>query len=273
LPKTIRGGNRPYPALITINGRGKDRSPKGLADDFSDLWFNDLVQAQAIRSSFLLESNVGFDRCSPHSLSLGDNGLRLFLSSLNGNLSKDNRYTIFGVAELGLFGSRPLGILSGLHRSLGSTILTGVLFPGIFWSRILVGIPQNGFGSVWSGSGSGFSGVLLRQSDLTSRDVYSIESDSLRLEGVDLRLAKGPDLRFHKVNLRVDIVVLKSGERRKWILRITSGSDFELKHGLVNALEEVGRNDLGTVVLGEANALGLVPIVNPFLHIPPAKVA
>jgi uncharacterized coiled-coil protein SlyX len=88
LPKTIRGGNCPYPALITINGRGKDRSPKGLADDFSDLWFDDLVQAQAIRSSFLLESNTGFDRCSPHSLGLGDNGLRLFLSSLNGLLER-----------------------------------------------------------------------------------------------------------------------------------------------------------------------------------------
>jgi uncharacterized coiled-coil protein SlyX len=88
LPKTIQGGNRPYPALITINGRGKDRSPKGLADDFGDLWFDDLVQAQAIRSSFLLESNAGFDRCSPHSLGLGDNGLRLFLSSLNGLLER-----------------------------------------------------------------------------------------------------------------------------------------------------------------------------------------
>jgi hypothetical protein len=88
LPKTIRGGSRLYPALITINGRGKDRSPKGLADDFSDLWFEDLVQAQAIRSSFLLESNAGFDRCSPHSLGLGDNGLRLFLSSLNGLLER-----------------------------------------------------------------------------------------------------------------------------------------------------------------------------------------
>jgi hypothetical protein len=48
---------------VTINGRGKDRSPKGLADDFQDLWYNDLVQAQAIRASFLLESNARFDRC------------------------------------------------------------------------------------------------------------------------------------------------------------------------------------------------------------------
>jgi hypothetical protein len=68
LPKKIRGGNHPYPSLITINGRGKDRSPKGLADDFQDLWYDDLVQAQAIRASFLLESNAGFNRCSPHSL-------------------------------------------------------------------------------------------------------------------------------------------------------------------------------------------------------------
>jgi uncharacterized coiled-coil protein SlyX len=48
---------------VTINGRGKDRSPKGLADDFQDLWYDDLVQAQAIRALFLLESNTGFDRC------------------------------------------------------------------------------------------------------------------------------------------------------------------------------------------------------------------
>jgi hypothetical protein len=52
-----------YPSLVTINGRGKDRSPKRLADDFQDLWYDDLVQAQAIRASFLLESNAGFDRC------------------------------------------------------------------------------------------------------------------------------------------------------------------------------------------------------------------
>ena len=47
---------------MTINAQGKDRSPNGLGDDFSDLWFDDLVQAQAIRASFLLESNMGFDR-------------------------------------------------------------------------------------------------------------------------------------------------------------------------------------------------------------------
>jgi hypothetical protein len=45
-----------------INGRGKDRSPNGLGDEFQDLWYDDLVHAQAIRASFLLESNVGFDR-------------------------------------------------------------------------------------------------------------------------------------------------------------------------------------------------------------------
>jgi hypothetical protein len=63
LPKKIHGGNRPYPSLVTINRRGKDCSPKGLADDFQDLWYDDLVQVQAIRASFLLESNAGFDRC------------------------------------------------------------------------------------------------------------------------------------------------------------------------------------------------------------------
>jgi hypothetical protein len=88
LPKKIRNGNQSYPSLITINGRGKDRSPKGLADDFHDLWYDDLVQAQAIRASFLLESNAGFDRCSPHSLGLGDNGLRRFPSPLNGLLER-----------------------------------------------------------------------------------------------------------------------------------------------------------------------------------------
>jgi hypothetical protein len=62
LPKKVQNGNRPYPSLVTINGRGKDQSPKGLADDFQDLWYDDLVQAQAIRASFLLESNAGFDR-------------------------------------------------------------------------------------------------------------------------------------------------------------------------------------------------------------------
>ena len=44
--------------------RGKDRSPNGLGDEFPDLWFDDLVQAQAIWASFLLESNTGFDRLS-----------------------------------------------------------------------------------------------------------------------------------------------------------------------------------------------------------------
>jgi hypothetical protein len=62
LPKKIQNGNHPYPSLITINGRGKDCSPKGLVDDFQYLWYNDLVQAQAIQASFLLESNAGFDR-------------------------------------------------------------------------------------------------------------------------------------------------------------------------------------------------------------------
>jgi hypothetical protein len=47
--------------LVTINGRGKDRSPKGLSDNFGDLWYDDLVQAQAVRASYLLESNTGFD--------------------------------------------------------------------------------------------------------------------------------------------------------------------------------------------------------------------
>jgi hypothetical protein len=46
---------------VSINGRGKDHSLNGLGDEFQDLWYDDLVQAQAIRASFLLESNTGFD--------------------------------------------------------------------------------------------------------------------------------------------------------------------------------------------------------------------
>ena len=55
--------NWDYPSLVTINGRGKDHSPNGLGDEFQDLWYDDLVQAQAIRVSYLLESNAGFDAC------------------------------------------------------------------------------------------------------------------------------------------------------------------------------------------------------------------
>jgi hypothetical protein len=53
--------NQDYLSLVTINGRGKDCSPNSFGDKFKDLWFNDLTQAQAIRASFLLESNAGFD--------------------------------------------------------------------------------------------------------------------------------------------------------------------------------------------------------------------
>jgi hypothetical protein len=63
LPKKTRVGNWDYPSLVTINGRGKDCSPRGLGDEFPDLWYDDLVQAQAVRASFLLESNAGFDAC------------------------------------------------------------------------------------------------------------------------------------------------------------------------------------------------------------------
>jgi hypothetical protein len=47
--------------MVTIMGQGKDHSPNGLGDGFEDLWFEDLVQAQAIRASFLLESNTGYN--------------------------------------------------------------------------------------------------------------------------------------------------------------------------------------------------------------------
>ena len=62
LPKKTRVGNHNYPSLVTINVRGKDRTPNRLGDEFSNFWFDDLVQAQAIRATFLLESNHGFDR-------------------------------------------------------------------------------------------------------------------------------------------------------------------------------------------------------------------
>jgi hypothetical protein len=47
--------------MVSIVRRGKDCSPNGLGDSFEDLWFEDLVHAQAIRASFLLESNTGYD--------------------------------------------------------------------------------------------------------------------------------------------------------------------------------------------------------------------
>jgi hypothetical protein len=58
LPKKTCVWNKDYPSLITINSRGKDCSSNGLGDDFSDLWYDDLVQAQAIWASFLIESNM-----------------------------------------------------------------------------------------------------------------------------------------------------------------------------------------------------------------------
>ena len=60
LPKKTCVWNQDYPSLVTINGRGKDHSPNGLGDGFKDLWYDDLVHAQAIWASFLLESDAGF---------------------------------------------------------------------------------------------------------------------------------------------------------------------------------------------------------------------
>jgi hypothetical protein len=61
LPKKTCIWNRDYLSLVSINGGGKDCSPNSWGDEFSDLWFDDLVQVQAIRALFLLESNAGFD--------------------------------------------------------------------------------------------------------------------------------------------------------------------------------------------------------------------
>ena len=91
LPKKTQVGNWNYPSWVTINARGKDRTPNGLGDEFSDLWFDDLVQAQAIRASFLLESNHGFDR-------------RLLRSSLiDCELTKESSSPLSRLLEQGLF--------------------------------------------------------------------------------------------------------------------------------------------------------------------------
>jgi hypothetical protein len=50
-----------HPFLVTTNRRGRDWSHNGLGDAFEDLWFNNLIHAQAIWALFLLESNAGFD--------------------------------------------------------------------------------------------------------------------------------------------------------------------------------------------------------------------
>jgi hypothetical protein len=61
LPSKTQVWNKDYLSLVTISGRGKDCSPNGLGDSFEDLWFANLVHAQAIRASFLLGSNTGYD--------------------------------------------------------------------------------------------------------------------------------------------------------------------------------------------------------------------
>jgi hypothetical protein len=70
---------------------GKDRSPNGLGDKFQDLWFDDLVHAQAIRALFLLESNAGFDR------------FLLLSSPPDGELMKGSSSPLTRLLERGLF--------------------------------------------------------------------------------------------------------------------------------------------------------------------------
>jgi hypothetical protein len=53
--------NKNYPLMVMVIGRVKDHLPNGLGDAFKDLWFKDLVHAQAIRALFLLESNTRYD--------------------------------------------------------------------------------------------------------------------------------------------------------------------------------------------------------------------
>jgi hypothetical protein len=62
LPKKTRVWNWDYSSLVMINARGKDCSPNGLGDSFDDLWYDDMVQAQVIQASLLLESTAGFDQ-------------------------------------------------------------------------------------------------------------------------------------------------------------------------------------------------------------------
>jgi hypothetical protein len=61
LPKKTHVWDRVYPSLVSITGRGKDHFPNGFGDSFNNLWFDDLVHVQAIRASFLLESNAGYN--------------------------------------------------------------------------------------------------------------------------------------------------------------------------------------------------------------------
>ena len=91
LPKKTRVGNWNYPSLVTINARGKDCTPNGLGDEFSDLWFDNLIQAQAIRALFLLESNHGFDRCLLRS------------SLIDCELTKESSSPLSRLLERGLF--------------------------------------------------------------------------------------------------------------------------------------------------------------------------
>ena len=76
---------------MTINARGKNHTPNGLEDEFSNLWFDDLVQAQAICALFLLESNQGFDRCLLRS------------SLINCELMKESPSPLSRLLERGLF--------------------------------------------------------------------------------------------------------------------------------------------------------------------------
>jgi hypothetical protein len=57
--------NKLYHSLVTIEGRGKDRTPNGMGDTFDDLWMLDLLYAQVIRASYLLESNTSFNQWNP----------------------------------------------------------------------------------------------------------------------------------------------------------------------------------------------------------------
>jgi hypothetical protein len=48
LPSKTQVWNEDYPSIVTIMGRGKDHTQNGLGDSFEDLWFKDLIHAQAV---------------------------------------------------------------------------------------------------------------------------------------------------------------------------------------------------------------------------------
>jgi hypothetical protein len=62
LPKKAYIFNKTYPPMVAIEGRGEDCTLNRLSDTFDDLLMPNLVHAHAIRATYLLESNIGFNQ-------------------------------------------------------------------------------------------------------------------------------------------------------------------------------------------------------------------